>query len=125
MRRLYFPFFNSSTRRSAMIGIFTMLFATLSLCSCSDEDDFSFYASVSGTVVDNETGTPLSGTTITITPGNTSIITTSGGTFEFTRLSSGQYTLIFQKSGYQTNRKNISLVAGDEAQIAVTLAKIP
>ncbi len=108
-----------------MIGIFTMLFATLSLCSCSDEDDFSFYASVSGTVVDYETGAPLSETIITITPGNTSKKTQSGGTFEFTGLSSGQYTLIFQKSGYQTNRKNLSLVAGDEAQIAVTLAKIP
>ena len=124
MRRLCRNVFSKKICSTIVCSVVFLLASTL-LMSCSGDDDYSFYASVSGTVVDAETGLPLPGVNVTITPENSSVMTTDNGVFEFTGLDSNQYTLVFQKSGYQTNRKNVSLEAGDELQIAVTLTKIP
>ena len=125
MRRLCNSIFTTTSNLSAIACALMMLFTSISLSSCTEDDGFSFYASVSGTVVDVNTGMPISGVNITVTPSNTSVLTKEDGTFEFNNLYSQQYTFLFQKAGYQPNRKNLTLEAGKEAQIVVTLAPIP
>jgi len=60
--------------------------------------------SLSGTVVDSDTRSPLSGTRVTITGALTvdrSTITNIQGQFEFKGLPEGSYRVIFEKDGYR------------------------
>ena len=66
-----------------------------------------------GTVYDQD-NFPLQGVTVTIT-GNDfsdSIDTNEDGYYEFYGLNAGDYTLIYEKDGYQSQTRNISLDAG-------------
>ena len=76
-------------------------------------------------VTDYVTGNPLENASVTIVPGANSAITTSDGKFEFTNLDEGQYTISAQKSGYQSNRKNVTVVSGESVNASITLTEIP
>lgn len=93
------------------------------LNSC--ENDLILDSSVSGMVIDEETGEALQGVIVTITPGNSNKETDESGKFIFQGLHPQKYTLQFQKKSYQTNRKNIILTAGEAAEFVVPLTKIP
>ena len=77
-----------------------------------------------GTVIDYETQMPLDGVSVTVTPGAKNKVTGSDGYFEFLDLTNQQYTIIAQKNGYSTGRKNITTVAGDNAEVTFTLKKL-
>ena len=51
-------------------------------------------------------------------------VTGSDGYFEFLDLTNQQYTITAQKNGYSTDRKNITTVAGDNAEVTFTLKKL-
>ncbi|MBI2472881.1 MAG: S8 family serine peptidase [Planctomycetes bacterium] len=81
---------------------------------------------LSGTVYDQD-NFPLEGVTVTIT-GNSfsdSIDTNEDGYYEFYGLAAGDYTLIYEKDGYQSQTRNISLDAGETLGIeTITLEVI-
>ena len=93
------------------------------LSSC--ENDLIIESSVSGIVIDKETGEALEGVHVKITPGNTERWTDKSGKFIIEGLYPQKYTLQFDKHGYQTNRKNVILTTGEAAELVIPLTKIP
>ncbi len=90
------------------------------LLSCSKEEQESF-GSLYGVVTDKLTGDPLGNVTVTLSPGGTTKLTGSDGLFEYADLTPQQYTITVQKSGYETNRKNVSAVVGEQVQVNITM----
>jgi len=51
--------------------------------------------------------------------------TGSDGSFSFLGLDEGQYVVSVQKTGYQSNRKNVTIVSGETVSVVVPLTVIP
>lgn len=81
------------------------------------------FGAISGTVVDLETGEPIAGALVTLSPGGMNIYTGDDGRFEFLDLDARQYTVTAQKTGYITNRKTVMLVAGSVININLIMLK--
>lgn len=77
-----------------------------------------------GTVVDANTQTPIDGVLITLTPGAKNKYTGGDGYYEFPDLVQQQYTLTAQKTGYHTDRKNVSSFPGEMVEITFTLTPL-
>ena len=101
------------------------LLPLLCLTSCGGNNDFDIFGSISGRVTDVSTGNPLNAAIVTLIPGANTIQTGIDGTFSFSGLEEGQYTVSVQKDGYQANRKNVTVVSGETTEIVVTLTVIP
>lgn len=91
--------------------------------SCSKEENDSF-GTLYGVVSDVKTGSPLDNVTVTLSPGGTTKLTGSDGLFEFTELTPQQYTITVQKSGYQTNRKDIMAIVGEKITANISMTPI-
>lgn len=85
--------------------------------------DYDVYGSISGTVIELDTGDPVPQAMVTLSPGGMNTYTGNDGTFEFVDLDARQYTVTVQKTGYQTNRKTVSTIAGGNVNISLTLKK--
>ena len=80
---------------------------------------------LSGTVNDQD-NFPLEGVTVTLT-GNSfsdSIDTNEDGYYEFYDLATGDYTLTYEKDGYQGQTRNISLGAGETLGIETIILEL-
>lgn len=111
--------------KSILRFLASILFPLALLCSCKSDYALDIYGSISGKVNDVSTGAPLPAAQVTLVPGSKTIQTTEDGTFSFTDLDEGQYTVSVQKDGYQANRKNVTVVSGETSEIVVTLTVIP
>ena len=101
-----------------------MAFAMLLCVSTSCDDgliDVDTMGTISGTVVELNTGDPIQNATVTLSPSGKNTYTGSDGAFEFLDLDARQYTLTVQKTGYETNRKTVTTVAGDVVHVDLTL----
>jgi hypothetical protein len=78
---------------------------------------------LSGTVVEMNTGDVITGALITLSPSGKNIYTGADGFFEFQDLDAQQYTVTVQADGYSTNRKTVTIIAGATERINVTLQK--
>ncbi|MBI2471289.1 MAG: carboxypeptidase regulatory-like domain-containing protein [Planctomycetes bacterium] len=81
---------------------------------------------VFGFVID-EDDNPLKGVTVTITGNNSSdsAETDDDGYYEFTGLSKGDYTLTYEKEGYQTQTQDIGLKEGEVKDLpTVTMEQV-
>lgn len=78
---------------------------------------------LSGTVVEMNTGDVIAGALITLSPSGKNTYTGEDGFFEFQDLDAQQYTVTVQAKGYSTNRKTVTIVAGATERINVTLQK--
>lgn len=107
---------------SLCLGLFVSI---LFLSSCSDKEAVDIYGTINGKVTDTSTGEPLNAAVVTLVPGSATIQTTTDGTFSFSGLEEGQYTVSVQKDGYQANRKNVTVISGEETNIVITLTTIP
>ena len=107
-------------------GLLSLAFAML-LClftSCDDGlVDYDVYCTISGTVLDLDTGNPIQSATVTLSPSGYNTYTGDDGRFEFIDLDARQYTVTVQKTGYVTNRKTVTTVAGGVVDINLTLQK--
>ena len=81
-------------------------------------------ATVIGIISDQSTGLPVSGATITLTPGSTAIQSASDGSFSFTALSAGTYSISITKTGYQTITKGSLVVSNTASAFASILLPI-
>ena len=92
--------------------------------SCTDDlVDYDTYCTISGTVIELDTGDPIQNATVTLSPSGKNTYTGSDGHFEFLDLDARQYTVTVQKTGYQTNRMTVTTVAGGVVEISLTMQK--
>lgn len=88
-----------------------ILLSTLLTIGCSDVE-VDVYGTLQGTVVEENTSTPIQGVSITLSPGGNSTVTGSDGRYEFTDLTSQQYDVTATKSGFQSDTKSITVTPG-------------
>lgn len=92
--------------------------------SCTDGMvDYDVLGSISGTVIDVDSGDPVQQATVTLSPSGLNTYTGDDGHFEFLDLEARQYTITVQKTGYTTNRKTVTTVAGGTVDVSLTLKK--
>lgn len=107
-----------------MKKILVMCLMALSLfLSCAKEEHDSF-GTLYGVVSDSKTGNSLDNVTVTLSPGGTTKLTGSDGQFEYTSLTPQQYTITVQKSGYQTNRKDVMAIVGEKITANISMTPI-
>ncbi len=91
------------------------------LSGCTEEPTVTT-GTISGIVMDASGGTePLAGVNVSIPVLGESTTTGSAGTFTFTDVEAGNYTLLFTKAGYGTEQKNTSVVAGKSSSVNVQM----
>lgn len=107
---------------SSVLLAFAMLLCFTT--SCNDGlTDYNVFCTISGTVIDVDTGEPVPQATVTLSPSGKNTYTGTDGHFEFLDLDALQYTVTVQKSGYQTNRKTVTTIAGGTVDVSLTLKK--
>lgn len=104
-----------------LIAVMTLAFVTTS-CN-KKKNETNYYGTISGTVIENDTGDPVAMATVTLTPSGKNTYTGSDGHFEFIDLDASQYTMTVQKTGYVTNRKTVTISAGGTEVVSITLEK--
>src|SRR3989304_9405660 len=82
-------------------------------------------ASISGTVTDKKKSKPLEGVTITVKGENATNTTTtdSAGSYSFTGLELGKWTLTATLKDYKSYKKSIKLKAEKEEKLHIKLNK--
>lgn len=101
-------------KKNFCLNIFVIFAVSMLFASCA-KDEVDLTGEIYGKVTDALTGEPVDGVNITITPGGRSTVAGSDGSFSFVECQPGQYSLQAQKSGYKTNYKQISVLAGETA----------
>ena len=87
------------------------LAALLLLTTCEEELPNTM-GNIYGIVGDMETGDPIRGASIILSPGNRSTVTGSDGHFEFLNLEATQYKIQVSANGYVTNSRQITVLFG-------------
>ena len=76
---------------------------------------------ITGTVVSNLLGTPISGATVSLSPGGLTTTTSANGTFTFQAVKAGTYTLTTSAALYTTNTQTVNVSAGQTLKVTVRL----
>ena len=79
--------------------------------------------SIYGTVVDADTHNPIQGVLLTLMPSSKNCYTGSDGSYQFPDLNKQQYTITAQMGGYRTDRKTVTLNAGEKQEVTFALHK--
>ncbi|MDR1544644.1 MAG: carboxypeptidase-like regulatory domain-containing protein [Prevotellaceae bacterium] len=95
----------------------------LAVCNCCTPTQYDLFGNIYGVVSDSETAEPVSGATVILSPGGKTKTTGNDGRFEFAELDAIQYTITVQQNNYQTNRKTVSVVAGESTEANISLTK--
>lgn len=98
-------------------------FIALFICTACSPTEYSIFSTLHGIVSNYETGNPVSGVNVVLSPGGVTKITGTDGYFEFQDLTPQQYTITVQKLGYTTNRKSIGAISGENTEINITITK--
>jgi len=106
-------------RKGLKLSLFVIIVACF-FVACKPES-FDTFGNMSGTVIDVDSGEPISQATITLSPSSKNTYTGLDGQFEFLDLESQQYTVTVQKNGYETNRKIVNVVAGETVQVSLVM----
>lgn len=102
-----------------------ILMTTVLLSSCSNDYTLDIYGTIEGRVTDSSSGDPVEAAQVTLVPSSRTSQTTEDGSFSFSGLDEGQYTISVQKAGYQANRKSVTVTSGECSSIVVLLTGIP
>lgn len=102
-----------------------MMLALFTIVGC-EPVTYDVFSAIAGKVVDKDTMEPLVGAEIALNPSSKdALMTEENGYFEFLNLESDtQYTLIIQKSGYESNFKTLKTIAGETHNVTITLKKL-
>ena len=106
-----------------MKRLFICLIALLCFAACTPTE-YDIFSTLHGTVSDYETGDPIAGASLVLSPGGVTKITGNDGYFEFRDLSPQQYTITVQKDGYITNRKSVNAITGESIEVPITMQQI-
>ena len=104
-----------------------VLFSLSALClSCaSDVNIEDVTGSVVGIVADKTTGEPVPVVNLTLTPGGNSTVTGNDGSFSFTELDEGNYTVRLEKKGYKSGNADLIVAAGINTEAHLLIERIP
>lgn len=97
-------------------------FSILLVAACQPVT-YNTFGTISGTVLDAATGTPIQNATITLNPTGKKAFTGSDGFFEFDDLDPDQYKVWAQKDGYDSNSVSVRINAGETETITIPLSK--
>lgn len=106
-----------------MKKVLLIIIALVTIATSCEPVTYDTFGGISGEVVDLDTGDPVQQATVTLSPTGMNTYTGYDGTFEFLDLGERQYTVMVQKTGYITNRKNVTIVAGRVITIKLTMQK--
>jgi len=108
------------------IKIYLMLLFVLFVLGACTPVTYDVFSAIAGKVVDKDTMEPLVGAEIALNPSSKdALMTEKNGYFEFLNLESDtQYTLIIQKSGYESDFKTLKTIAGETHNVTITLKKL-
>ena len=90
------------------------------LATCT-EPVVDTFGNIGGTVSDADTGLPLAGVSVGLTPTGYSQVTNANGTFQFDNLDVQEYTLTFKKSGYETYQHKVTVKPGLSSSVQINL----
>lgn len=101
-----------------------LLFFGVALSACTEDPEVTVGA-ISGYITEAPNGTePLSGVSVSILSTGQSAVTSSTGTFSFTNLQPGSYSMQFKKTDYTTVTRSVSVIAGMAVQCDVQMSKV-
>lgn len=80
---------------------------------------------LTGIAADKTTGEPVPVVNLVLTPGGNSTVTGSDGSFSFTDLKGGTYTIAYTKDGYKSGSSEVYVEAGLETQANLLIERIP
>lgn len=95
-----------------------MLLLIVSACA---KDIVGFTCSISGIVKDANTGALIQNCSVTLGTTGKTTITGSEGSFSFSDVDPGTYTLTFKKAGYTDATKSVTVVAGQSVTADILL----
>ena len=95
-------------------------FALCLMTSCT-KDKVVTTGKIQGIVTNSITGEPIKSVNISLSPTGLSAVTGSDGRYQFNNLEPGQYTVQGMKEGYESNTKNITIVAGNTSSGDMTM----
>lgn len=94
------------------IFFYVLLFISFGIISCNEKETIEMFGKVYGTVSDLDSGEPIRGVSVTLSPSNLTTVTGSDGHYEFIDVEPGQYKIHCQASGYSSNSKSVVVTAG-------------
>lgn len=120
---------NDSTEKVMKRLVYVLLILATLICVCTSCEEISYdtTGSISGVVLDDDTGAPILGVMVSLVPeGKGERVTEEDGRFEFTQLLTGshQYTVTARKEGYRTNRIYVTVEANANVEVSLILDKI-
>ena len=105
------------------LSIFVVAAAVSLLATACKKESYDTFATISGTVVDEDNGEPLGSVLMTLTPGGRNTYTGSDGTFQFNDVEAQNYKLFAKKTGYNANNITINAEAGQTSLVNLTMKK--
>lgn len=102
-----------------------LLIVVFTMCSCAT-DIIDYTASISGTVKDDVSGALIQNCSVSLGTIGNECVTGNDGVFSFKEVTPGNYDVVFKKTGYYDQTKPVSVVTGQDLNIAVLMkAKSP
>lgn len=105
-----------------ILSILLSIVMCMATMSCVKEEVAST-GDIYGVVKDMSTSVTLQGCAVTINPLGRTTTTGADGRYEFKELPPETYSVEFMKEGYEPERKNVVVIAGEAATVDVLMAK--
>lgn len=109
-------------KRLYLVG-YSLIVVLLLAVSCTKEAEI-LTGSIYGEVTDAQTGEPIQGVQISLTPGGVTATTGSDGSYEFLNLDVAQYRLQAKKTDYLTETKRVTVVVGQSVSGDMVLTPV-
>jgi hypothetical protein len=107
-----------------MKKIIYFVIAVVLMWDCA-KDETENLGRINGIVSDKTTGESVPTVNVSLTPGGNSTVTGSDGSYSFTDLEAGVYTVSVSKEGYKPISKSMTVVAGKNVDGQILIERIP
>lgn len=102
--------------------IFPLLLAFVFATGCEENRiEPDLFGVVKGIVVDDATGLPLSGATVTTAPASDVLTSSTDGTFLFNKVEEGTAVIRAELSNYTSNTESVTVYASDTTSVTIRL----
>lgn len=108
---------------STKYTIIVLLLAPLLLWGCSKETvDPNFTGSITGKILNSQSGEPVVGAEVTTNPGTDVILTNEKGEYSFEDIPTGNYSVTVNKDGFETKTVRISVTEDRTTSVNLSLS---
>lgn len=109
-----------------MKRILLAAFALLLAIACAKTiEETETAGNISGFVYDKTVGDPISVAQVQLLPIGKSAVTGTDGSFSFTNVETGTYTVKITKKGYKESQNTVTVIAGKTSECTLLLERIP